>query len=128
MGKYLAAQKPTKYDKIHKVRYMFGRGMHQNIWEYLQERFNVKIIEYYGTTASNIHLGIVYANCLKGLTLLFFAVNLDFHRGAVGYLPKFCPPMFHPYQIIRIHMHDTNPIRTQGGICERLENCSLVNM
>lgn len=57
MGKHLSARQSTKFDKIHKIKYMFGRGMHHNIWEYVQDRFNVRIIEYYGTTASNIHLG-----------------------------------------------------------------------
>lgn len=32
--------------------------MHHNIWEYVQDRFNVRIIQYYGTN-KNIHLGSV---------------------------------------------------------------------
>lgn len=103
---------------------MFGRGMHANVWEYLQDRFNVRIIEYYGTTASNIHLGTLL-NYADRLITLFSTVNLNFHRGAVGYLPKFIPTVFHPYQLVRILMHNAQPIKTQGGVCDRVDNCQF---
>lgn len=122
MGKHLAAYKKTKFEKTHKIRYMFGKGMHHNIWEYVQDRFNVRIIEYYGTV-SNIHLGSVAKSCLKSMTIFFSTVNINFHRGAAGYLPKLLPPIIHPYHIVRILWHDAKPIRTQGGVCDRVGNC-----
>lgn len=58
------------------------------------------------------------------MTTLFSTVNIHFHRGAVGYLPKILPPIFHPYQIVRVLWHDVMaPVRTQGGACDRVDNC-----
>lgn len=42
----------------HKVKAMFGNGVKKQIWEKFAEKYNVKIVEFYGATEGNSNLSM----------------------------------------------------------------------
>ncbi|CAL8096219.1 unnamed protein product [Orchesella dallaii] len=69
--RYLICQPPTEFDRMHKVRLMYGNGLRAEIWEKFVDRFGIPHIgELYGSTEGNTNL-----------------VNIDGKVGAVGFLP-----------------------------------------
>jgi len=50
-ARYLLAQPPSKDDKNHAVKFMFGNGLRPDVWEKFQERFGVEMVsEFFNST------------------------------------------------------------------------------
>lgn len=58
--RYLLAQPEKEDDKSHKVRVVYGSGMHRNLAKKFRDRFKVQNIEYYGATEGTVNLGMYF--------------------------------------------------------------------
>lgn len=58
--RYLVNQPKSDLDQKHKVRIAFGNGLRANVWKEFKDRFNVKCVEFYGSTEGNCTLGIIF--------------------------------------------------------------------
>lgn len=103
---------------------MYGNGLRPDIWEQFISRFGVKQIgEFYGSTEGNTGLG-KQCFCLFAARLssnaLFFAVNLDSHVGACGFLPRsLLTQLVHPVALMKIDPSTGELVRDARGLCVR---------
>ncbi|KAL0115128.1 hypothetical protein PUN28_010606 [Cardiocondyla obscurior] len=98
--RFLLAAPPSKYDKTHNVRLMFGNGLRPQIWESFVKRFGVRQIgEFYGATEGNSNL-----------------VNIDNKIGAVGFIPRYASSLY-PVALLKIDEETGELLRGPNGFC-----------
>lgn len=98
--RYLVNQPVSPIDKAHSVRLCIGNGTRANIHKQFTERFNVKVMEFYGATEGNCVL-----------------VNNVAKTGACGYLPRINGYLkFLPTYLIKVD-ENIEPIRNSAGFC-----------
>ncbi|KAL6260480.1 hypothetical protein P5V15_008005 [Pogonomyrmex californicus] len=98
--RFLLIVPPSKYDRMHKVRLMFGNGLRPQIWESFVKRFGVNQIgEFYGATEGNSNL-----------------VNIDSKIGAVGFIPRYASHLY-PVALLKIDEETGELLRGSDGLC-----------
>lgn len=100
--RYLLSQKPSDFDRKHKVKLMFGNGLRPQIWREFVDRFGIgKIGEFYGSTEGNANI-----------------VNFDNMPGACGFVSRILPIVY-PVTLIKCDPLTGVPYRDSRGVCMR---------
>ncbi|KAK5142040.1 hypothetical protein LTR32_005540, partial [Rachicladosporium monterosium] len=74
-ARYLLAAPPSKLDKGHKLKAMYGNGMRPDVWEKFQERFDVPCVnEFFNSTEGMLSM----LNVCRGP---FHAAHVGHHTG-----------------------------------------------
>jgi acyl-CoA synthetase (AMP-forming)/AMP-acid ligase II len=60
VGRFLVNQPVSPLDRAHSVRVAIGNGMRSNVWKEFNERFNVRLLEFYAASEGNCTMGMLY--------------------------------------------------------------------
>ena len=51
--RYLVNQPPSSLDRKHSVKVAIGNGLRPNVWKEFNERFGVRVMEFYAASEGN---------------------------------------------------------------------------
>lgn len=95
--RFLLAAPPNENERKHKIRFIIGNGLREEVWRSFVARFNIPaVIEFYGATEGNVSL-----------------INVNGRVGAIGRVPGYLKSRFN----IEIVAHDV-----ESGTIPRLSN------
>jgi len=98
--RYLTLSPPHPKENQHRLRLACGNGLHGDVWEAFQQRFDIpRILEFYAAT--------------EGIVSLY---NAEGKPGAIGRIPSFLAHRF-PVALVRSDPDTGEPGRDEAGLC-----------
>ncbi len=102
--RFLLSTPPHPRERDHKIRWIMGNGLRNEVWPGFVSRFNIPhVIEFYGATEGNVSL-----------------INVDGPVGAIGRVPDYLKSKFN-CDIIRYDVETDVNIRGSDGFCIRAD-------